>query len=458
MKLGTYRKLYKISSRIREEILLGLHVGDKIPSEQAISNQLGESYNLVHRALLILRNDGLVYVKPGRKGMFYTPRYNRNKKHVQEKIVLKFAISSRAEDNPFPVLKRVFDLFRMMQPEVEFEVVHRNLAQDADIYFTWPPLIDTSCWKEIDLSRIDAVPEMLDKALVAGQQYGKQFAIPILHAPASFWGHRNMLKKCGLNKKDFRDPEDFLEWGRIMEESGLCVSGYFFQGFAFHACQFGVKFQRVGDEFILDTKHVRSFFRAFQNLDRRKCSITPLLNYDLFHRGQQGLYPGYLNTLPITEKRFELLGMPRKEEGYVAQSIFIAGIGKHTKNEDLVYEFLNFLLLEHIQQLFQTPYVNFSILRSLYQKQYDQLRKETGADIPPYDPRSVVLTGDLDLFTYIGYYVYMETLLALIGKKDLDQVIRNIQRINIPERRRIWLQDASIAEKKNIEYYLKMQE
>lgn len=453
MQPDVYRKISKIAARIREEILPDLGAGDQIPSEQKISNLFGESYNRVHRALQMLIDEGLIFSSGGRKGMFYTPCYTKNQKRMKKKTVLKFATTANSYDPPNSILKRVFELFRMMEPFVEFEVVNGMITPDADICFSWPPLIDISVWKEIDLSRIHAVSEMIDGALAAGQQYGKQYAIPVLHSPASFWGHRNMLKRCGLKKEDFSSPEVFLEWGKKMEESGLCVAGYGFPGFTFHACQYGLEFRRIGNEFHLKEEDIRKCFRALENLEREKCTVSPCLNYDLFRRGQQGLYSGYLNSLPITEKRFELLGMPRINNGYVCQSMFIAGIGKHTKYEDLGYEFLNFLLSERVQKLFLTPRVNFSILDHVYRSQYSKLREETGVDIPPFDFRGVQMNVDPDLYSYIGNYIHLETILAFAGQKNVEQVIRNISRINIPERRRIWLHDAGEKQISHFEYF-----
>lgn len=61
---------------------------------------------------------------------------------------------------------------------------------------------------------------------------------------------------------------------------------------------------------------------------------------------------------------------------------------------------------------------------------------------------------DLDLVGFTGRYLYMETIEALLGYKDPEKVIESICRINIPERRRIFLETASSAFLKTYQPYI----
>ena len=265
-----------------------------------------------------------------------------------------------------------------------------------------------------------------------------------------------MLKKCGLNKETFTEPYDCFRWGDILQSNGLCAHGFSFWGFIYHAANWGIALQREGNEFLIDRKKLKKFFSSCSEY-LNHYTILNASNYMgiLFHRGQQGLMAGFLNTFPQNEKRFEFLGQPLVKDGFSSQALFLVSMGKNTEYEDIVYDFFRFILMDHIQELFLSPEVNFSVIERIYRVQYKKISEMTCVNIPAFDLRGIYPMMDLDFLAFTQRYVHAETVEALLDFKNHDKVIESICRINIPERRRIFLETASQSFLKQYDPYIK---
>ena len=449
MRISVYKNISKIASRIRSEVLSRYCPGDRIPSEIEIAEQLKESQNRIHRALVMLIQEGIIYSSGGRRGMYFTPLLSGAIKRRDQMVKLKFSLPRAVNAIQYRLWKRVTEMFHMVEPFVEIElVINPNLSRDinADCYLLWLPLVDCSPFRPLELSKLPAVKDMVKDIVKTGVQYKKQYGLPVFHAPGAFWGHRNMLRKCGLKKENFREPYDCFVWGDLLQSKGLCVHGFSFFGYVYHAANYGIDIRREGDEFLMEPQKVKRFFTPFAKY-LSHCKILSASNNiaNLFHRGQQGIMAGYMNAHSITENRFELLGQPLLEDGFSCQTIFHLAMGKNTAHEDIVYDFFRFVLMDHIQELFFSPEINFSVIDRVYRSQYRKICETLSVTIPPFDMRGIYPMQDLDLVGFTGRYLYLETVEALLGYKDPDKVIQSICRINIPERRRIFLETASAS-------------
>jgi len=290
-----------------------------------------------------------------------------------------------------------------------------------------------------------------------GCQYGKTYGVPLFHSPGVFWAHRNMIRKCGLRKEDFNDPLDCFRWGDILQSSKLCAHGFSFFGFIYHAANYGIDIRREGNEFRMDPGKVKKFFiECSKHLEHRYTFLNSSTHItSLFHRGQQGIKAAYLNSLSTVEKRFELLGQPLKKNGFSCQTIFLLAMGKNTQHEDVVYDFLRFLLMDHIQELFISPETNFSVINRVYQRQYKELKESAKVNIPPFDFRGIYPMMDLDLLAFVARYLYLETVEVLLNFKDIDKAVESICRINIPERRKYFLENASKSQQLEYAPYIR---
>lgn len=435
MRISAYKRIAHIASRIRTEVLSQYFPGDRLPAELKISEMLGETQSRVHRALELLIEEGIVYSSGGRRGMFFTPMISKHTKTNTEAVNLKFSIPAAVDPIQTRFWERVTEMFHMIDPQLKIELIRNPYVCDdigADCYLYWLPLINHTHFMPLDLSMLPESQNMVQNIIHTGELYGEQYGVPIFHSPAVYWAHRNMLKKCDLNKKNFTSPLDVFSWGKILEEANLCIYGFSFFGFFYHAANWGVEIMKEGDYTVMDFKKVKKFITDCKPYFDKFINSTDKHRSNLFFRGQLGIFAQYLNALSLTEKRFELLGQPLKKNGFANQSVFFLGIGKNTKHKEIVYDFIRFVLMEHIQELFFAPRVHFSVLENLYRKQYKELCERTGVQIPPWDYRGVGSLKDPDLRMF-GHAIRQDIFGIFSGEKNPDKIIKKICRVYIPD-------------------------
>ena len=450
----SYYHLLSIVSRIQAEILPEFTPGETLPSERQIAERLGETHNRVHRAIQILEKDGIVRSSHCRRGV-YLCRYDKAAANTSikkgKKVKLTFAVPEYDPD--YQQWQIICNHFSTINPDFTVELKSQPPNMPCDLNLVWQPMLN--CNKLYDLTDEDFfrgetdpsifIPEMLN----VGKQWGRQYAVPILHAPATFWGHRNMLRRLSLFQEDFNDPLDFFRWGKQLEDSNLCAMGYTFLGFIYHGVQWGLTAKHEGDELTFDRELMERFLTDIKPwIDCSRLSYAPRPHHNFFHRGQMGLYSNYLSSLPITERRFQMLGQPLKPGGRACQSVFMLAIGKKTKEKEVCKEFIRFVLTEHVQKMFMNNYVKFSVRKNLYQKQYAEANKNYGGKIPPFDIKGIFC--DLDMILHIGNFLYKASADYLVDHTGLKQTLDKICRVSIPAMRNQWLQD--IPESARIRY------
>lgn len=451
---SSYYRLLSIVSRIQEEILPQFTPGETLPSERVIAERLGETHNRVHRAIQILEKDGIVRSSHCRRGI-YLCRYKKEtvNKHIKKGKKVKLTFLVPCDDPDSKLWQIVCNHFTTINPDVTVELQPARTENPCDLNLVWQPLLN--CNDLYDLTEEDFfrgetepsffVPDILD----AGKQYGRTYAVPILHAPAAFWAHRNMLRRLSLHQEDFKEPLDFFRWGKQLENSGLCAMGYIFLGFIYHGAQWGINPQRVGDEFILDRDVTEQFLTDIKPwIDSSRIPYAPRPYHGFFRRGQMALYSNYLSSLPITERRFQMLGQPLNPGGHACQSVFLLALGRDTKEKDVCLEFIRFVLTEHVQKMFMNNYVKFSVRKNLYQKQLADANKEHGGRIPPFDIKGV--SKDPDLVIPTGRFLYQASADYLVNYAGLKQTLDKICHISIPEIRKRWLQ---LLPQDSLEFY-----
>ena len=443
----SYYHLLSIVSRIQEEILPEFTPGETLPSERQIAERLGETHNRVHRAIQILEKDGIVRSSHCRRGV-YLCRYDKAAANTSipkgKKIKITFWVPE--VDPDYQQWQIVCNHFTTINPDLTVELKSQPENKPCDLSLVWQPLLDCDGLYDLtdeDFFRGETEPSIfVPNILDVGKQWGRQYAVPILHAPATYWGHRNMLRRLSLFQDNFNDPLDFFRWGKQLEDSGLCAMGYTFLGFIYHGVQWGITPVRQGDELFFDRELVKHFLTDIKPwIDPSRLTYAPRPHYKLFHRGQIGLHSNYLSSLPITERRFQMLGQPLKPGGRSCQSVFMLAISKDTKEKDVCKEFIRFVLTEHVQKMFMNNYVKFSVRKNLYQKQYAEANKKYGGKIPPFDIKGVNL--DLDHFISIGNFLYQTSANYLVDYTGLKQTLDKMCHISIPAIRNQWLQDIS---------------
>lgn len=453
MRPKSYFRIHAISTKIRELVLSSLSPGDRLPSEREIAELVDETHNRVHRALQILIEEGIVYSSGCRRGMFLLSKHtvqSRFRVSTPKKIPITFLLPLEAKSRQAQSWQRVCENFRLLFPLVEFnylfDPVNRN--QEADLYLTWPPLLDCSIYKPLDADQIlseELKPgDLLTRILETGVQYGKQYAIPVLHSPAVFWGHRNLLTRSGLKISDFKEPVDFFRWGTQLDNMNQCAMGFSFYGFIYHASQWGIEIEKKDGHFLMNKKKIAAFLTAIEPyVKSRHLPFTPY-NFDkYFHRGQLALLAGYLHTLPINEQRFRLLGQPLLEDGFACQTAFMIAVGKRTKQMELITELIRFILSRSSQNILFYPEVRFSVRKDLYFQQLEKIKRDEGVSIPHYDFRGFFSLLDIDFYCLCGDWLYAECANYLCGLTRLELALERMSSINISEMRKKWLNSVS---------------
>lgn len=452
MRPQSYFRLHSISAKIRELVLHDLSPGDRLPSEREIADLLGESHNRVHRALRILIEDGVVYSSGCRRGLFLLSKQRvRNKfPATPKKIPLTFLLPLDAKSRQAQIWQRICENFRLLFPQVEFNYLfdQENISQEADLYLTWPPLLDCSLYRPLDTEDIlseELKPEdLLPRVLETGFQYGRQYAVPVLHSPAAFWGHRNLLARNGLKIADFKVPVDFFRWGKQLDNINQCAMGFAFYGFIYHASHWGVEIEKKSHCFLMCEERLSMFLTAIEPYVKSpQLPFAPFNFSKYFCRGQLALLAGYLHTLPINEQRFQLLGQPLLEGGFACQTALMLSVGKATRQMELITELIRFILSRGSQNILFYPETLFSVRKDMYFQQLEKVRKKEGVSIPSYDFRGFLPQLDLDFYCLCGPWLYSECANYLCGFSNLELALERISLIDIPKMRKKWLDSIS---------------
>lgn len=453
MRQKSYSRILEIGTKIRESILSSLSPGDPLPSERKIAERTGETHNRVHRALQMLIDDGLLHSSGCRRGIFLLPQeYSKkeNRNILRNKVRLVFFMPLDPKSMQARTWQRVCENFRLLHPQVEFEYCYdqTDYPPGADLYLTWPPLTDCSLFRPLDPEEIFSEEvtqeELLPRILEVGVQYGRHYAIPVLHSPTAFWGHRNLLARHKLRASEFTDPLDFFRWGTALESTNQCAMGFIFYGFTYHAVQWGVEVRREDMTFRIDPEKLKTFLTDIGPIVKAPhLPYTPFNFYNYFHRGQLALLANYLFSLPINENRFQLLGQPLRKDGFACQAAFMFSAGARTRHMDMVAALIRFILGKRSQKLLFYPEIRFSVRKDMYFRQHSELERHAGVSIPPYDFRGFVPQLDLDFYLPTGAYLYSECANYLCGFTHLELAMERMCSIDIRKMRRKWLNSVS---------------
>ncbi len=453
MRPKSYFRIHEISAKIRESVLHVLSPGDPLPPERGIAGLIGETHNRVHRALQILVEEGVVYSSGCRRGLFLLSKHkvqNKFRPVTPTKIPLTFLLPLDTKSRQAQVWRRVCENFRLLFPQVEFNYLFDsvNCTREADLYLTWPPLMDCSFYRPLDIDQIfseelkpgDLLPRVLD----TGVQYGRQYALPVLHAPAVFWGHRNLLTRSGLRISDFREPIDFFRWGTQLDNMNHCAMGFTFYGFIYHASQWGVEVEKKERHFLINQEKLSTFLTAIEPYVKSpNLPFTPFNFNKYFCRGQLALLAGYLHSLPVNEQRFQLLGQPLLDDGFACQAAIMLAVGKRTRHMELITELIRFILSRSSQNLLFYPETLFSVRKDLYFQQREKVKSYEGITVPPYDFRGFLPQLDLDFYFLCGPWLYSECANYLCGLTHLELALARMSSIDIPGMRKKWLNSVS---------------
>lgn len=453
MRPKSYFRIHSIGAKIRELVLCALSPGDRLPPEREIADLTGETHNRVHRALQILIDEGVVYSSGCRRGLFLLSKHqvqNKFRPVTPKKIPLTFLLPLDAKSRQAQVWQRVCENFRLLFPQVEFNYLFDpvNFNREADLYLTWPPLLDCSLYRPLDTDQILSEElksgDLLQRVLDTGVQYGKQYAIPVLHSPSVFWGHRNLLTRSGLKISDFREPVDFFRWGTLLDNMNQCAMGFTFYGFIYHASQWGVEIGKKDGHFLMSKEKLSTFLTAIEPYVKSPhLPFSPFNFNKYFCRGQLALLAGYLHTLPMNEQRFQLLGQPLLDDGFACQTAIMLSVGKHTRQMELITELIRFILSRGSQNILFYPETLFSVRKDLYFQQLEKVKSYGGISIPPYDFRGFLPQLDLDFYCLCGPWLYSECANYLCGFTHLELALDRMSSIDIPRMRKKWLNSVS---------------
>lgn len=208
MRISVYKNISKIASRIRSEVLSRYCPGDRIPSEIEIAEQLKESQNRIHRALVMLIQEGIIYSSGGRRGMYFTPLLSGAVKRRDQMVKLKFSLPRAVNAIQYRLWKRVTEMFHMVEPFVEIElVINPNLSRDinADCYLLWLPLVDCSPFRPLELSKLPAVKDMVKDIVKTGVQYKKTVRSACISCTGCILGAQEYAAEMRIEKREFQE-------------------------------------------------------------------------------------------------------------------------------------------------------------------------------------------------------------------------------------------------------------
>lgn len=446
MKTVTYIQIAEIANLIKNKILSRFFPGELIPSERKMALELNISHNKIHRAVQMLVKEGILNSSGCRRGIRLCKfSQNQQPRLHREKVKLKFAMPISGELFQVKVWQRVCNSFCAAYPEVEIEIINNvdPNRESEDLNLVWPPFLNKDLFTELKKEEIftdgltenDFIPGIME----TGCQFGKFLAVPIMHTPGVFWGHRNMLHRMNLDVRNFNDPLDFFRWGNTLGNTNLCAMGFFFYGFSYHAAHYGLGCQRKNGKFYMEPDKLYQFFGDIKDLVHAINIAYSAANYfTYFHRGQLALNANYLSALPIDNLRFQMLGQPLKPDGFACQALFYLAIGAKSKNRAAALEFIRFVLEKNIQRMFFFKEIKFSVHKELYAEQYQELSAQVPGFIPPFDIRGTTAMTDLDYALPVGRYLYMTCADYLCNFMKLDIAVERIQCIDIHEIRHRW--------------------
>jgi len=442
MRVQSFEQISRIARKIHQILQQECSPGERIASERSWAECLHVSHNRVHRALQMLETEGLIWSSGGRRGLFLVSA-DAPARQAQRAVDLKLFLPETVipTSQMYQVWRRICDRFHVSHPSVMLSITSQR--EEADVFLTWPPLLDTSNLQELPIEQLLPDSETLPKIHYAGEWNGKCYALPVLHSPACFWGHRNILRHNGFLPSDFQDPLDFFRWGMKLNESRECASGFTFSGFTYHAAQWGVELKRNGKYFEAEPERLRTFLTEIVDMvPRANLLFSPHPNASYFHRGQMALMANYLHALPVTEMRFALLGQPLRENGFAVHTAFMLSAAKRTKCIEDVYELMRFCLTEQVQKMFFMPIAHFSVLEKLYRQQFDELTDMTSVCLPPFDPRGYFPGVREDVWLAANSYYHQLCAECLSHQTRLELVVEKLKKVDVAERRRLWLMNS----------------
>lgn len=431
-------EIFSIASRIREEILSKLSPGARVPSEQALSDILGDSYNRIHRALQLLLSEGFIASRGFRQGYLLRSREQTSSvNRAETSASLSISLPLFPESAEAQQWRHICNMFTAINPGVTISI-HYDSVPNYDLYLTWPPLLNTSQFLPLELNDFltgaDYPPgEMLPMLMQAGVQYGQQFCIPVAYAPAVFWGQRNLLHRQALHVEEFTNPMDYFLWGERLFESKCCPLSLAYLGPSYHASPWGVEYRHEGDYFKMNTACMRQFLEAVMPyLHHAGVLYNPKSVFNLFRRGALALFPDYLSRISLSERRFQLLGCPLFSNGYVNQAIFMLGINRHTPHVGWCREFIRFALTKQAQEALFLPVPKFSVWKILDSEQRERLRNLTGVSVPAFDIRGIFSLLDLDFELFAALTFQQVCLDYFLGHFSLESTLKTLSSFHIP--------------------------
>lgn len=431
--------IYSIATRIREEIFSRFSPGERLPSEQQLSDELGESYNRIHRAMQLLRSDGFITSGGFRQGYLLCTR-EKSLATIRKSTSATLSISLPLipESAEAQQWRHICDMFSAINPGVTFEYRYGVCCGEADIQLTWPPLHSVSPLLPLDASELLSAGEfpsggMHPGLLVAGFQFGRQYAIPVAYAPAVYWGHRNLLRHQQLFVEEFREPLDYYRWGEQLFRNRACPLVLAFIGPSYHASPWGVEYHREGDFFRTDPARLKFFLESVKPYLHLEGMLFSMYNaYELFRRGSIALLPNFLSRLSLTEHRFQLLGHPLLPGGFVNQAVFLLALGRTSLHTEWGKEFIRFALTRQAQETLASPVSKLSVWHSLDAEQRERILKLTGVNVPPFDPRGLFAVLDFDFELLVGIPFQQACQDYFLEIFSLESTLRKLSEFHIP--------------------------
>ncbi|PVX39706.1 GntR family transcriptional regulator [Pasteurella langaaensis DSM 22999] len=229
MKLSDHQRLYQqVAQNLKYRITNGIYkVGDKLPAERFISEEMNVSRTVVREAIIMLEVEGFVEVKKG-SGIHVistTPKNINNLPHIRglefsacgpfellqarqliEPIIAEFAATQATKEDIIDIMEiqknaRQEDRFRDSEWDLKFHTkiaeITRNSALITIVQEMWQQRVLSPYWKKlhehIDAKSIDSWCNEHDailKALINKDSFGAKMAM---------WQHLENTKQMLFN-------------------------------------------------------------------------------------------------------------------------------------------------------------------------------------------------------------------------------------------------------------------